>query len=647
MERLRRLGRPMHYALLCAWGACVFLAVLGYGKLLLRAIQVRDAPWALSVAVGVGFWVAAGGVLNRLQLVTQPMLIGAVAVGVAFALLVDWQQLASFRASLAGTPKLYAPLIISLAVPVLGNVRADIQSFRYWDDLAAYLTIPQATIQLGSMPLDPFNERRITSSLGAPYVLQTVMLVVGDVLSIRFIDISLGFILYAGLLVAIARLMGLSVPIRIGLAFLALLVPVDRWNATMVVMPAALFCALFLIQTHPALGDRLGWRRAVLLGMIAAAVSCMKSTYLPAAVMVCALYYLAWLIYLRRAVPLFSGLLCGAVLLSCMLPWMVDMRQKEGTFLFPVLGRGYDASAYGIIPLPNGSHDRAGSAALWVWLTALPMAVPLLVALSAIVIAFRKRVESPWIASLSALLLGSVFGIAAVSSSTGSEAMGRYTLPFLVPALLVFLAFVCACQRSLRSRPWWLLSSGITTALALVVSAFVFGVRHGGYDKYLEDARLTNSFGEPWFDIHAEERRVRNLQAHVPPGARILARLFVTYPFDFKRNQIFVADYSGMAGLPPGMPLDGNPETMRSYLLSRHIRYLAFDPTRTILLDDDPGTSLQMLLHGGKDYGRHGWLFLQVKVADTVQHTFAALAPRSRHIFDDGTVYVLDLQAAS
>lgn len=633
----------MPFSLLCAWGACLFVAFLGYGKLVLRALQVRDAPWALSSAMGVVFVVTVGGVFNLLNFVTAPVLTGLVLVGMALAFLVDWRHLASLPATLLGTSILYAPLLIATAVPVLGNVKADVMTFNYYDDLPAYLTLPQATLHSGSLPFDPFNERRVTSCLGAPYVLQSLMLVAGDVRSIRFIDISIGFVLYTGLLIAIFRLMGLSVPTRIALAFLALLVPVDRWNATMVVLPAALFCALFVIQLHPALGNRLNWRRAILLGMTGAALACMKSNYLPAAILVCAFYYLAWFVYRRRAAPLVQGLLCGAVLLLCLLPWMIDMRHKEGTFLFPILGRGYDASAYGIVPLPNGSHSEVGSAATWVWITFGLMAGPLLVALGALAIAFRRRVESVWIAPLAALLSGSVFAIGAIASSTGGESIGRYSLPFQLPALIIFLAYLIACRKSLHKWPWWLIVGGASTLVALAGFGFAFGARHGDYRKYLEDARLVNPLQGWRLDMHREEHRVRDLQARVPPGERILARLFVTYPFDFKRNQVFVADYSGMAGLPPGMPIEKGPVAMQNYLLSQRIRYLANDPKRTTLPYVDPAISLQELLDG-KHYGRHEWLLLQVKVAEAVQQTFSELAQVCPHVYDDGQVYVLDLQ---
>lgn len=634
----------MHYWLLCGWGLCLFLAFLGYGKLVLGLFSFRDAPWALASSMGVVFAVTAGGVLNLLHLVRAPILEGAVAIGVLLALGFEWPHLRSLPSTLLGTSLMYSPLILAAAVPILGNVSADFRTFNYIDDYPAYLTLPAATVQSGSLPFDPFSERRITSCLGAPYLLQSLTLVTGDIRTVRFVDISLGFALYTGLLVVIFRLMGLPMLMRMVLASLALLVPVDRWNATMVVMPAALFCALLLILVHPALGSRMSWRRSVLMAMTAAAIACMKSNYLPASIAICGFYFLAWLVYGRRAMSILQTVVWAGALAGCLIPWMIDMKAKEGTYLFPLLGRGYDASAYGLIPLPNGSHESAGSASLWVWLTALPLALPLLVGLAGLAFAFRRRVGSAWVNPIGAMLAGSAVAIVAIAASTGGESLGRYSLPFVLPALIILIGFLMACQREMRKSLWWLNVCGAATVIALAVLAFAFGVRHGDYYHYLEDARLANLPVLPWLNPQAEEQRVHALQSVIPPGDRILARLFLTYPFDFKRNQVFVEDYSGMAGLPPGMPIEGEPAEMREYLLAHQIRYLAFDPNRTMLPDTDPGISLRELLHRRRDFGRHGWLVLQIKVSNTVEQTFGKLGQQYRHVYDDGVVYVADLK---
>jgi uncharacterized BrkB/YihY/UPF0761 family membrane protein len=91
------------------------------------------------------------------------------------------------------------------------------------------------------------------------------MLLVGDVGTIPFIDVTVEFIsLYAAVLWGIFRIKLLG-----AILFLVLLIfvaPNVRANFTMVVLPAALFAALFWIQIHPALGERIGCRRSVLMG---------------------------------------------------------------------------------------------------------------------------------------------------------------------------------------------------------------------------------------------------------------------------------------------------------------------------------------------------------------------------------------------
>ena len=64
---------------------------------------------------------------------------------------------------------------------------------------------------------------------------------------------------------------------------------------------------------------------------------------------------------------------------------------------------------------------------------------------------------------------------------------------------------------------------------------------------------------------------------------------------------------------------------------------------RTKLHDYDPDTSLDTVLRFPQKYGRHGWLYMQVKVANHEGDTIAQLARLCPHVYDDGTAYVLDL----
>ncbi len=92
------------------------------------------------------------------------------------------------------------------------------------------------------------------------------------------------------------------------------------------------------------------------------------------------------------------------------------------------------------------------------------------------------------------------------------------------------------------------------------------------------------------------------------------------------------------------MPVAKGPEALRSYLLANGIRYLAYDPQRTRMHDDDPDTSIGAVLSDRQKYGRHGWLYMQVKVANSEQDQFEELGQSYKHLYDDGVVYLLDLQ---
>lgn len=631
----------MSFFLACLWLICLLVAFSGYGLLILRLCARPGPGFALSAAVGVAVFVAIGGVLNLAHEIRPAVVIALVAPGIGLALVLRAKAFGTAEPSKANS----APRAVGIAlfaaallVPILGNVRADVRSFNLYDDLPAYLTLPIETLQLHTLPADPFNERRVTSCLGAPYFLQACLLPGEDVRELRAMDVSIGWILYAALMLAVLDRIGVDGRWRVPIAALILILPVYRINATFVVLPAALFCALFLLLMEQAVG----WRRAIPLALVAGALCAIKSNYLPAAVLCCVFFYAGVLLTERRGRVLTEALLCGLVAAALLAPWMLDLHAKEGTYLFPILGRGFDASAYGTVPLPNGSHSGVSTAGTWVWITTAAYAGPYVIALLAVAYAWVKKWEARHaLVALGAMLCATVVTIAALASSTGGESIGRYSLPFQVPVLLIFGGYVVRWMPHRREWAWR--APALTSAVYAVFLAGLFGIHHGQYRTYLEDARLLTPPGETWFSPAVERARLAALQRTIPPGGAVLARLFVTYPFDFRRNRIFVADYTGMAGAPPGMPVNQSAEAVRHYLLSKGIRYLAYDYRRTALPDDDPNTGLSEALADPSRYGRHGWLYMQVKVTNAEQNLFAELGERCRRLYDDGEVFVLDL----
>jgi hypothetical protein len=642
----------MNYFLLFSWGLCIFCAFWGYGNALLRFLSIRSAPWPLAAITGISFLLALGSVLNLVGYVIAPTVIMLVIVGDILAFSDFWGLVKRFP---QGTHEGYKELVgnrgnfalaiflsILVAIPALRHIRVHEGYFRH-DDVSGYLNFPVETLQLGTLPSDPFNERRITSGLGGSYFLQTFILSVGDVRNLPFMDVTVGFILYPAVLLGIFRTLKVSLRKSLYLVLLIFVAPLVRPNLTMAILPAALFAALFWIQVHPALGERVGRGRSVLLGLTVAALCCVKSNYLVPALLIGSFYYLAALLTERQVQILRPAVLFALVVLCCLLPWMLDMKQKEATYLFPILGLGYHASAYGVIPLPSGSHHDLVFRSLWMWLAVVPLAGPIFLALAAAFMAYTQKIETEWVA-LCSLLLGTGLGIVAIAVSTGGASMGRYSLPFEVPALLIFTGFVLRWRKATNPHPLWLKGASVLVALQLVYHAVGFGLYSGQYRREAQEAGFLAM--PKHFDMQVEKTRVAALQAKIASGERILSHLSISFPFDFRRNRVFIADWVGMAGSPPGMPVTEGSDALRTYLLKHSIRYVAYDPRRLLLIAQfDPGTSLRAVLANPKMYGRQGWLFIEAKVSEEEERNIARLAKTYKHLYDDGAVYLIDLDS--
>ncbi len=356
----------MSYVELSLWAFANLLSYFGYGLLLLRSIQIKRPSPYLAGTLGVSVSIATGGLLNLFGGVRPAVLFAMVMIGTGLAIAFAVQRrrhlfvkIAEMNARSRRHPwlSLQALLILLLlAIPVVGNIRGS--AFRGVDDPNAYFAFPEQMIQLGSLSADPFSERRLESSLGGGYFLQALMLVVGDVRSIPFADVSVGYVLLACILISAAKAPRLSGAQTITALWLLLLVQFGRMNSTMVILPAALFASVFLLETSPELdgpGETvMHWRRTLLLGLTFAAICTLKSNCLPAALVACCGFFaIAWLARVRNTWRHLFG--CLAVLVLFLLPWMLDMKAKEGTLLYPLLGHGHHVSSYNQSLVPAGA----------------------------------------------------------------------------------------------------------------------------------------------------------------------------------------------------------------------------------------------------------------------------------------------------
>ncbi|MBB5055980.1 hypothetical protein HDF16_000649 [Granulicella aggregans] len=624
----------MYYLILCLWALCLSVAWIGTGWQIMRLLDFAEIAWPISGLVGLSTFIFVGGFLNLAGLVNRPSLIAMVVLGdiLFLATLPSYRvRMSEFWVSFRQQPW----YVRGLAVVCIGALIASAvgtltySRFSRFDDLSSYLTSPGKLIQLGSLPYDPFSERRVQSGLGANFFLQAFMLVAGDLRSIWFIDAGAGLALFAGCMYEAGRKLGNTVTVSLGLAWLVLIMPLSHLNLTMTTLPAAIFTALFLLETADKTAAA---SRSVLLGLLAAAVTLLKSTYLPMALLLLFCLHLmrlrerSWVRVAREA------LLSAFSFLAVLIPWMLDLKRKEGTLLFPLLGKGFEIAAYGPVP-----HRIS------------PGIYPAVAGLT-FLITFAVVAASHWITTrglpyadkVSMLIFAGGFVVLPISIATAGSALSRYTRPFLLPFALILLASIARIPgmgRSIMARRLTL--SACAAMLILGPMAFGRDDKNFMFFKYMFKQRETalawdGSFYGLTGDVLRRERdRQLKLQSTIPPGQAVYASLLPTFAMDFRRNNIYVADFPGMSSLPPGMPTRGAPAALRSYLLSKSVRYIAYSRKLTAETDE--------VLNGPPPKRGDTWPQMELLNSADVDRQILALSETSRVIYDDGDEQVIDL----
>ena len=152
-------------------------------------------------------------------------------------------------------------------------------------------------------------------------------------------------------------------------------------------------------------------------------------------------------------------------------------------------------------------------------------------------------------ASLFSILIGSL----TLAFQLVSDAVSRYIHP-VVYAGLIPLGLYGFFSR----RP-----SNAGTGLALCLALFV-GARwenlHTSMMR-LDDFRCTGPYGFLFRDEVVQ--RIRNAQASIPPGKRILASVQDGYLLDLARNPTWSLDFPGMVSPPPGLPITTDPAAVQ------------------------------------------------------------------------------------
>ncbi|WP_158945944.1 hypothetical protein [Granulicella sp. S190] len=624
----------LHFIEALLWCALLFFSITGYGAVLLRLFNLRAPSIPLAASSGFGVVIFLGGCLNLLHAITTPILIaltllGALAVLLLRGTLTDEQP--------ASTPLAQHTSLASKTIPVLLIVTALIfairlaatvhwQSYQASDDYNFYLAAPAKMLQLHHYAADPFSERRIMSSIGGNYFLQTLVIAILPLADVQMADRALGLILLAFLTFALSAQFRLSPMQRAIFALLVFFTPQLQFNLTFVILPSALFFALVYLAGHRNLLSEHLTLQALLLGAVAGTLATTKSTYLPHGV----LFVLAFAFFQARrrglAAAIKTTLLAALACLLVMAPWMIASHFTSGTWFYPSLGKGYQYSAYGLYPAPSG----AGSSIILH--KVVPFCAPLLLLLA--LEWFWGDHDEPGEAII-ALSAAGLFATLLVGIGTGGDSVRRYNYPCIIPAmLLLYAVFSRRRNRAPAARQWLLLQT--LTILFIAYTAITtwrqkfsneydqipLGLKAGLRDTPIVPATVTAEYAA--------------VQRSIPTGGGVLITVNNPFLFDFRTHNMSIADYPGAASLPPGWPSHGDGEDLARYLLANHLRYLVY--SYADFAGFDAGAP-----HVIADPTRTQWIHSEARITLRSHQQYAELAKTRRTLYDDGQMYVLDL----
>ncbi len=639
---------------LVAWDLAVGLALLGLGWLVLRLAGVRERSVAAAGIVGTAAFLVFSSVANRLHLLGARTMYATVTVGLLCLVL----SLPSLRAHLRQAADT-APyprgrwLPLPLACGLLGSLLFANLLSPIWntDDLEGYIPIAVKAAQAGALQPDPYSERRLTTGLGGGATLDALMLAPGDLRALHFIDGVFGLFLFAAATWTVARRWGLA-PFGAGLLLCLLpFLPMLQINLTIVYLSAASFLVLALLLSEDS-----SVAQEVLVSLVAAGVCCTKSTNVPFAVLL-----LGSMLGLRRLLDRTAPLLRPVVLITLLTVLFLTLfslaqRAAEGTYLYPLLGRGFHESAYGHLPSPA----QLGSPAF-----VLTVATPLtLLLLGGCLYAWSST--SVWRATQRSAALGfllaTVLAVPIIAYSTGGETMDRYTAPFVVPATLVFFAVLVLRLQAPEPVPARTRLTGLAlgSLFLLYFVGFIGWNEHWyqpvllpltAYGAHPPELRVYQKLLGP-DTLRSSSARLAAAQAAVPPGAVAIEFLPQPGELNFRRNTIYLCDWPGMAG-PAPVPLGEGPEALRAYLQRQGIQFVLFEYGRY----SDPVSNLPaflakprdlpsfryLALHPNKAHSRYTWARMQAAVASDVWANLFQLSHTLPHLYDDGDIAVFSL----
>jgi hypothetical protein len=626
------------------WGILVLVSMAGWGWLLAKLLLPRyKLDFGLYAANGLVLSCLFGGVLNYANAISPKTVIVYLLVGLLPAIvyliieLRPWVLVRDFFKSLHGN-KLLAALFALTALVVIFQYALSVSPgvFNTADDYQAYLVFPQQMLQTGSFGNNPFSERRMLTSLGGQPFLDILVLAKLPIKNLRLLDEGICYLIFLAIIWGLFREFKISYAMRLVLLFAVLFSPVPTDNTTILFGVSALFLGLFRLARGLGDNQSFGWQRAAIIGLWVGAICCLKSNFIPVAALFAAGFYalMFWKQKFSKAIIL-EALLAGAVAMLLMLPWMISMLRSSGTLLYPFLGKGFYGATYGGFAAANSELFTLNGLERVIF-NLRELLVPCTVFLAFCFFAAKARLKQQF-GLVAVLVAAAAIGAAGIIYATGSADTYRYIYAFTIAVFIVLLAEAFNPDNATYSFnkigvQYWV--------VALVIAAVYFG---GGAGKFLETTNLTGAADKLKFAVTnaditspAEQLSYKSMQGSVPAGQTIFARTDKNFLLDFKRNSIYIDDSPGGSSPPPGMPFFKGSEPVANFLLSKNIRYVAYSYADQAgftrgLFGDRLSPAIQV------------WIRTEAVHYFDFQDNLATLGQSRKRIYDDGSIFVLDL----
>jgi hypothetical protein len=576
------------------WTLLVLLSWTGLG-MLLRSIlpnDFRDTDFGLTAAWGMGAWLAIGGLLNVLGIISPKLIFGFVLFGIG-----SWTFHALRILLKDGIGAGTSPERVSFAIPSLVFfcgaliLLVHLVIHPHWmnlgDDFHAYFVFPLKMLQAGWLTPDPFNSSQM-GTLGGHAFLQDPFLLLMPISYISLFDQG------ACLLVCSALIFGYQWKHEAGgwSTILSLALPLLTYfilhgtNASAEGSAMVLYIALY--RTLDCSLTASAYHRisnGFVIALLAGALVSLKATEVPYAALLLTGFWFAfyWLSSNKRKI-LLRMLVCFGVIVALLLPWMLLMHSSAGTFLFPFLGEGYRGTTYGTFPKWS-SFAQLGDLAEDRWLIVT-------LALAVVYLCSFRLTVSERVAAV-CLSLATVGGTLTIL--WGTAGCVRYTFPFTISATIILISDLArnverVMPVSIRIKPilnrkasWGLSSLAGITIIAILITVQSRGSILSDFWTQMTtpDEYKVHEFDE-WTDL------ATRVQSAIPEGEAFIVKTTHSFLFNFYRNRIYVIDCPHRSSPPPGMPLGKGGEAVADYLLSLSIRYLIYEPKGDYLGEDEP-----------------------------------------------------------